>query len=120
MRKEKILTYPILVQSIGRGGWCDTQRVQYRKQQLLAASGGEGRLSPERIARLEALGFVWNPRKSRTQEERILERQRLYEDNWEDFYQRLAHFKAVNGVSHSHHSSLGQATLCAHEVSCRF
>lgn len=107
---------------IGRGGWCDTQRVQYRKKQLLAAYGGVGlekRLSPERIARLEALGFVWSPRKSRTQEERILERQRLYEENWEDYYQRLEHFQAVHGVSTSHRSSLGQTMLCAREVSCR-
>jgi len=69
---------------------------------MAAAAGisAEKRLSADRIARLEALGFVWSPRKSRAQEERIIERQRLYEENWEDYYQRLAHFKMTHGVSY--------------------
>lgn len=82
----------------------DTQRINYRKQNLqdttfAAADLQQKRLSSDRIARLEALGFVWSPRRSRAQEERILERQRLYEDNWEDYYQRLAHYNVIHGVS---------------------
>ena len=86
-----------------RGTWVDTQRINYRKQNLQdttsAGVDSQKRLPAERIARLDALGFVWSPRKSRAQEEHIAERQRLYEEHWEDYHQRLAHYKAIHGVS---------------------
>ena len=73
----------------------DTQRINHRR----AGVDSQQRLSDEKIARLDEVGFVWSPRKSRAQEVRILERKRLCEGHWEDYYQRLVHYKSVHGVS---------------------
>lgn len=85
------------------GTWVDTQRVNYRKQKLAIVAIGkqsERRLSTDRIARLEALGFVWNLRRSHAKEDRILERNRLFDEKWDDFYLRLVKFaEKNNGVS---------------------
>ena len=64
-----------------------------------AGVDSQQRLSAEKIARLDEVGFVWSPRKSRAQEVRILERKRLCEGHWEDYYQRLVHYKSSHGVS---------------------
>jgi hypothetical protein len=53
------------------GSWCDTQR-QFRRK---------GKLSSEQIARLDALGFCWNP----------------FGDAWEKKYAELVAYEKANG-----------------------
>ena len=78
------------------GTWVDTQRVQYKKLQKLIAEAeakGEadnvetgkkvprvGRLNPERIEKLENLGFTWSLR-----------------DDWDKHYQGLVQYHAEHG-----------------------
>lgn len=87
------------------GTWVDTQRVQYKKMQKKLGKGGMnritnasaefsedheldgsarkplvGRLTDERICRLESLGFVWSLR-----------------DDWQTHYEELVEYKRNNG-----------------------
>lgn len=56
--------------------WCATQRVKYT-----APSIKRGKLSPDRIKRLEELGFEWYP----------------YADAWEEMYAALSKYKQTHG-----------------------
>jgi len=76
------------------GTWVDTQRVQYKKlQKLVAEAKGEagnvetgkkaprvGRLNPERIKKLDNLGFTWSLR-----------------DDWDKHYQELVQYLSEHG-----------------------
>lgn len=78
------------------GTWVDTQRVQYKKmKKKLAEPGSEesvdldipapgkpviGRLTDDRIHRLEELGFIWSLR-----------------DDWQKHYEELKEYKKSNG-----------------------
>ena len=46
-----------------------------------ATTIGGGKISPERIAQLEAIGFEWDPQKAK----------------WNEMFDRLQKFKAENG-----------------------
>jgi hypothetical protein len=74
--------------SAGLTRWRDKQRQKLRK----------GRLSPERKARLDALGFEWQParpRPARTQKTDPLPKDSL--SLWEWYYDRLLEFKQQHG-----------------------
>lgn len=104
------------------GTWVETQRVQYKKLQQVQQAGGEAsnnRLNPERLAKLESVGFAWsakNIRKSKqasptaanagakkrfvggasiigTPTSRTQARQRISEQTWNDMFLRLCAYK---------------------------
>ncbi|EEC44448.1 predicted protein, partial [Phaeodactylum tricornutum CCAP 1055/1] len=56
------------------GTWVHTQRIQYRKLPVI------GRLTDDRIHRLEELGFIWSLR-----------------DDWQKHYEELKEYKKSNG-----------------------
>ena len=65
------------------GGWVDKQRTDRKK----------GKLSEERVQKLDALGFVWSPRST--------------QPAWDERFNELTKYKAENGhcnVSRSHKS----------------
>ncbi len=73
------------------GTWVDTQRVQYKKMKKrvegdagvangISGGKGGGRLTDERIRRLEDIGFVWSLR-----------------DDWQKHYDELIEFRKENG-----------------------
>ncbi len=73
------------------GTWVDTQRVQYKKMKKriesdagvgngISVGKGGGRLTEQRIRRLEDIGFVWSLR-----------------DDWQKHYDELIEFKRENG-----------------------
>jgi hypothetical protein len=53
------------------GRWVKTQRIKYK----------QGKLSKERIRRLERIGFVW----------------RRHDTAWDEMYQKLVRFKDAHG-----------------------
>lgn len=105
------------------GTWVETQRVQYKKLQLNSETGEpitpNNRINPERLSRLESIGFAWsakNLRKSKiapsahpnsksskappdAASSRAAARQRLNDMQWNDMYSRLLLYKSRYGVS---------------------
>ena len=113
------------------GTWVETQRMVHKKLERVPDSGGvlgetivpNKRLNPERLERLESIGFVWSARSAKKAEaaqsdsssspparakkspnpaeaaSRAAERQRQNDVNWNDMYNRLAEYKAKHGVS---------------------
>eukprot|EP00429_Kryptoperidinium_foliaceum_P007691 CAMPEP_0176009660 /NCGR_PEP_ID=MMETSP0120_2-20121206/4364_1 /TAXON_ID=160619 /ORGANISM="Kryptoperidinium foliaceum, Strain CCMP 1326" /LENGTH=326 /DNA_ID=CAMNT_0017342461 /DNA_START=16 /DNA_END=996 /DNA_ORIENTATION=- len=60
------------------GRWVHYQRVEYW---LFHAKGGSAKITPERIARLEELGFEWDPQQAQ----------------WEKMFDRLVKYKEAEG-----------------------
>ena len=72
--------------------WCNTQRTTRKK----------GKLSPERIARLDAQGFAWDPLSS----------------SWNEMFGRLAAYKATYGnsdVPFSYHADPSLGLWCGNQ-----
>ena len=77
------------------GKWVETQRYEYTKLQRLSSNseredckpGTNPRLTAERRARLEAIGFEWKVKHKM---------KRYYDRQWDSMFDKLLQFKAVS------------------------
>lgn len=60
-----------IYRGVATGTWCNTQRQQYK----------QGKLSQERIAKLESIGFVWD----------------TFDHDWNESYDLLFTYKSIHG-----------------------